>query len=177
MKKSVNEYGDLGNSIGTTHSSGLANPGLTTFSSSEVSQNPRNFPTVSPNKVSSVPLNTLIGPEEKDIDFIKDKVTPDEVICGMDYEMKRMFYTDRAAAKTLVIKNLKADPKYYSKLKMLNVDDTFLSENLNCETKHHAIKNIFDNMHNKLVNSRKRKVDERVVEAYRKTVNLKKKKI
>jgi hypothetical protein len=177
MKKSVNEYGDLGNSIGVTHSSGLTNPGLATFSSPEVSQNPRNFSPVSPNKIFGIPSNTLAGPEEKDIDFIKTKVTPDEVICGMDYEMKRMFYTDRPAAKSLVIQNLKKDPRYYSKLKMLNVDDTFLSENLDNKSKHEVINNIFDNIRYRLTKSQKRVVDERVVNAYKQTVDLKKKKL
>lgn len=57
----------------------------------------------------------------KDVEQIKYKVTPDEIIMGIDYEMKKLVLKDKQVAKQKVVNNLKKDPKYYSKLHMLGV--------------------------------------------------------
>jgi hypothetical protein len=61
---------------------------------------------------------------ETGVNAIKYKVTPDEVITGINAELKDMVFKRPDVAKALVVKNLKKDPKYYSKLKFLNIDDS-----------------------------------------------------
>lgn len=111
---------------------------LDTFSSPNVSQNLSKFK-YSPSIAGSVSDISTPPPDdydnkpdsggysqdqyEKDVDNIKYKVTPDEVLTGMQYELKKMVYKRKDLAKELVVKNLKDDPKYYSKLHMVNIDD------------------------------------------------------
>ena len=59
----------------------------------------------------------------KDVKQIKYKVTPDDLICAIDYTMKKQVLKDREVAKQEVVANLKKDPTYYSSLKMLGIDD------------------------------------------------------
>lgn len=108
--------------------SGIVNPGVSTYTSPDVSQHPINFYPAGQNKIDSYTSTRVTGPDQKDIDFIKDKVTPDEILCGLNYELKRMFYKNKSYAKQIVIDNLKKDPTYYSKLNMLNIDDNFMKE-------------------------------------------------
>lgn len=131
MNKNINEN-DLGDRMATGISygtSGIVNPGVSTYASPDVSQHPINFYPVGQNKIDSYNSMRVTGPDQKDIDFIKNKVTPDEILAGLDYELKRMFYKNKSHAKQMVVDNLKKDPKYYSKLNMLNIEDNFMKEN------------------------------------------------
>jgi len=139
----LTEVGDLGDRmvLGLPYGQGGAIPGavepgvLDTFSSPDVVQNPDKFGTlvdkskITANATGSMQKIAPYGPYtgqspenyEQDVDDIKYKVTPDEVIMGIDYEMKKLVLKDKQVAKQNVVKNLKKDPKYYSKLHMLGV--------------------------------------------------------
>jgi DNA-directed RNA polymerase beta' subunit len=55
----------------------------------------------------------------------KEKPTIDDVVAGMQYELQNMVQKDKRVAKARVIDNLKKfGSKYYTKLHMLNIDDT-----------------------------------------------------
>lgn len=55
----------------------------------------------------------------------KEKPTIDDVMAGMQYELQNMNLKDKRIAKERVIDNMKKHgPKYYTKLHMLNIDDT-----------------------------------------------------
>lgn len=134
----LKELGDLGDRMmqGLPFGQGGAVSGasnLGTFSSPDVTQDPSKFGTLSDKSNLTAPETqaavTPFGPFTnqnpwdyvRDVEQIKYKVTPDEVITGMDYEMKKLVLKDRQVARTNVVKNLKKDPKYYSKLHMLGV--------------------------------------------------------
>ena len=134
----LKELGDLGDRMmqGLPFGQGGAVSGasnLETFSSPDVTQDPSKFGTLSDKSNLTAPETqaavTPFGPFTnqnpwdyvRDVEQIKYKVTPDEVITGMDYEMKKLVLKDRQVARTNVVKNLKKDPKYYSKLHMLGV--------------------------------------------------------
>jgi hypothetical protein len=134
----LKELGDLGDRMmqGLPFGQGGAVSGasnLDTFSSPDVTQDPSKFGTLSDKSNLTAPETqaavTPFGPFTdqnpwdyvRDVEQIKYKVTPDEVITGMDYEMKKLVLKDRQVARTNVVKNLKKDPKYYSKLHMLGV--------------------------------------------------------
>jgi hypothetical protein len=136
----INEVGDTGDRMmqGLPYGQGGAitgASGLDTFSSPDVTQDPSKFGTLddkskltasskdSVTKISPFAPYTGQDPWDyvKDVENIKYKVTPDEVIMGIDYEMKKLVLKDRQVAKAMVVKNLKKDPKYYSKLHMLGV--------------------------------------------------------
>ena len=42
---------------------------------------------------------------------------------ALQYELSIMVKKDKAIAKQIVLKNMKDDPHYYSRLNMLNIDD------------------------------------------------------
>jgi len=67
------------------------------------------------------------GSFDGDVDQLfkgKEKPTPDDVLCGIQYELQNMVKKDKRIAKEKVIHNMKKfGPKYYSKLGMLNIDD------------------------------------------------------
>lgn len=134
----LKELGDLGDRMmqGLPFGQGGAVSGasnLDTFSSPDVTQDPSKFDTLSDKSNLTAPETqaaiTPFGPFTdqnpwdyvRDVEQIKYKVTPDEVITGMNYEMKKLVLKDRQVARTNVVKNLKKDPKYYSKLHMLGV--------------------------------------------------------
>ena len=134
----LKELGDLGDRMmqGLPFGQGGAVSGasnLDTFSSPDVTQDPSKFGTLSDKSNLTAPETqaavTPFGPFTnqnpwdyvRGVEQIKYKVTPDEVITGMDYEMKKLVLKDRQVARTNVVKNLKKDPKYYSKLHMLGV--------------------------------------------------------
>jgi hypothetical protein len=55
----------------------------------------------------------------------KEKPTIDDVMAGLQYELQNMIKKDKRVAKERVIDNMKKHgPKYYTKLHMLNIDDT-----------------------------------------------------
>jgi hypothetical protein len=82
--------------------------------------------TMPPQNVAALPPD--VTDTEKEINTIKYKVTPDEIIAGIQAELHSAVFKRPDVAKALVIKNLKSDPKYYSKLKFLNIDDTLDEE-------------------------------------------------
>ena len=142
MSKNLKELGDLGDrmAMGMPMNQGGAVMGasdLTGFTSPDVSQDPNHFGTMidksklsadSKQSVSKIaPFSPYNGqpPEDfaKDVDSVKAKVTPDEVIMGVDYEMKKLVLKDKQVAKQNVVSNLKKNPKYYSQLNMLDITD------------------------------------------------------
>lgn len=76
------------------------------------------------------PSGTEMSPEdfESGIEAIKTVVTPDEIIAGMQYILKKMVFKSRDDAKKMVVACLKKDPKYFSKLKMF--DDELQNESM-----------------------------------------------
>lgn len=151
MDKLIKEVGDLGDRMytGVSNMAGgsVVNTGYPTPSSPDNSQNPGNFkytPTIAGSatniNVSTPPEDPETPPEfqdlettKKSIDAVKYKVTPDEIITGINAELKRMVFKRPDVAKTLVLNNLKKDPKYYSKLHFLDINDT-MDESLNNKT-------------------------------------------
>ncbi len=67
------------------------------------------------------------GSFDKDVEQLykgKEKPTPDDILCGIQYELQKMVKKDKRLAKELVIQNMKKyGPKYYTKLDMMNIDD------------------------------------------------------
>lgn len=137
MAKLINEIGDLGDRMMTgisyTAGGGVINPGMGTYSSPDASQNSNSF---APSIAGSASNITVKVPEDsdnkptgsvqdfqKDIEQIKYKVTPDDVLMGMQVELKGMVFKRIDKAKEIVVQNLKRDPEYYRKLKFLGIDD------------------------------------------------------
>ena len=105
-----------------------------TYASPDVTQNPGSFPADSSN-VNVVPpvdqdIKSKIDPEQykKDVDAVKMKVTPDDIIQGMQYELKKQIYKNKAIAKDTVIQNLKDNPRYYRDLGMLGMTPDMMNE-------------------------------------------------
>ena len=138
----LRELGDLGDRMmqGLPFAQGGAVSGasdVSTFASPDVSQNPNNFDTLTDKSKIAVdakdsmlkitPFGPYTGQNPKDyvgdVEKIKYKVTPDEVIAGIDYEMKKLVLKDKQVAKQNVVNNLKKDRQYYSKLHMLDIND------------------------------------------------------
>lgn len=127
---------------GVGGSSGTSNyqAGYGTHASPDVTQNPAHFQT---GKSMDNHSNTSKGDpnknsQEKDLNSIyskKDTPTPDEIVAGIKYEMGQQIKKDKGEAKRIVIDNCKKDPHYYSKLKMLNIDDESMVNNMT-ENKH-----------------------------------------
>jgi hypothetical protein len=128
---------------GGTNGSINVQPGWGTFSSPEASQNPNSFASNNNNKAIGSNSNTKKNPIEggsleKDVNAIyskKDTPTPDEIVSGIKYEMGRQIKKDKRIAKETVLANCKKDPHYYGKLKMLNIDDESMVDNMS-ENKH-----------------------------------------
>ena len=53
----------------------------------------------------------------------KQTPSPDEIMSALQYELGNMVKKDKFIAKQTVLKNMKNDPHYYSRLDMLNIDD------------------------------------------------------
>jgi len=139
MPKTTIKENELGDRMMTgqsfTQGGGLGSSGYGTYSSPDASQNPNSFK-YSPSIAGSASDITLKTPDdydgkstydpeqyEKDVDVIKDKVTPDEIMAGLQYILKRMVFKRKDVAKEIVVRCLKKDQKYFSKLHMLNIDD------------------------------------------------------
>jgi len=132
----LKEYGDLGGGgnitgYGSYVSAGIVNPGMGTYSSPDSRQNlsafannhPSMYYPVGQNKIDWFNSEKATAPDPKDIEALKNKVTPDEVLLGIELELHRQFHKNKSNAKLIVIKNLKKDPKYYSSLHALIGDD------------------------------------------------------
>lgn len=103
--------------------------GFGTFASPDARQNPAAFLNSKAlgshsNTATSAPAQPMDVNAEVDQIYSKEVTpTPDEVKAGLDYELHNMIKKDKGKAKELVLANLKKDPHYYGKLKMLNIDD------------------------------------------------------
>lgn len=114
-------------------------PGLGTFASPNASQNSANFAHSDNNKANGNHSNTRkdnpdSGSMANDFNAIfcqRVTPTPDEIVSGINYELGQQIKKDKTIAKELVLKNLRKDPKYYSELKMLNIDDDSMVNNMN----------------------------------------------
>jgi len=156
--------------------SGVVNPGVATPSSPDVSQSPNSFVDGSSKTIPPKPPGEIT---KSDIDKLKTTVTADEIIAGIRYEMKRMVNPDKYQAKTIVITNLKKDPKYYSQLHMLTQGDLRVNEEskleeskkLTDEDKKKAFEEIFSGIQLKHNFLKTRQVDAKVVDAYKMVVN------
>lgn len=173
-KLNENDLGDrmaLGLPYGT---SGIVNAGVGTFSSPSVSQSPSSFYQDGTNKANSYNNDKAVGIDPVDIDKLKGKVTPDEILCGISYEMKRQVYPNKSKAKEIVVSNLKINPKYYSSLGMLIHGDERINESASEADKEAEKKKAFDEIFSSMISQQEktsiRNVDERVVNAYKDTV-------
>lgn len=134
-KLKENEMGDrMMTGLPYSQGGGIGNTGVNTISSPDVSQNPEKFKY--PQTAASASDVTTPTPDQYDIDSvesqedfendvnaIKKVVTPDEILTGMQYELKKMVFKRKDVAKKILVKNLKRDPKFYSKLHMMQVDE------------------------------------------------------
>ena len=105
-----------------------------TYASPDVTQNPGSFPADSSN-FNIVPpvdqdIKSKIDPEQykKDVEDVKTKVTPDDIIQGMQYELKKQIYKNKMVAKETVVQNLKENPRYYRDLGMLGMTPDMMNE-------------------------------------------------
>lgn len=118
-------------------SSGTSNyqTGYGTHASPDVSQNPKHFETEKSldshsNTAKQVPDANQMKADLNAIYSKKDTPTPDEIVTGLKYELGQQNMKDKYKAKTDVLANLRKDPHYYSKLKMLNIDDDSMVNNM-----------------------------------------------
>ena len=117
--------------------------GYGTFASPDVMQNPNHFEGSNANKTVGQNSNTTKDvPNPNDtraklnaIYSKKDVPSPDEVVTGFKYELGQQIKKDRRVAKDKVLDNLLKDPHFYGDLKMLNIDDESMVNNMN-ESKH-----------------------------------------
>lgn len=149
-KLQENEMGDrMMTGISYSQGGGLGSSGLDTISSPDISQNPEKFKypqtAASASDISTPPPDDYDNSPvksrqefERDVDAIKNVVTPDEILAGMQYELKKMVFKRKDTAKQIVVSNLKKDPKFYSNLKMMQVDENGI--------RHEAIANIIREM-------------------------------
>ena len=115
-----------------------------TFASPQASQNPNDFQSSNSNKDIGANSNTAkeapdsgsIGRDLNAIFSKKNTPTPDDVAAGLKYELGHMNKKDKFKAKELVLKNLKQDPKFYTSLKMLNIDDEHMMDNMTEQKQH-----------------------------------------
>jgi hypothetical protein len=73
----------------------------------------------------------------------KQTPTPDEIMCGIQYELGKMTKKDKTIAKRMVLQNLKTNPHYYSELDMLNMNDKKMKVD---ESQVSKTKNVLDQM-------------------------------
>ena len=77
------------------------------------------------NATADKPIDPTKG-LDKQVDKIFTKKitpTPDDILSALQWEMTQMVKKDKYIAKQIVLRNLKTDPKYYTRLNMLNIDD------------------------------------------------------
>jgi len=86
--------------------------------------------TVSPDTQGDVQKSQKPLDPEKELDPKVDQLfqkkqtpSPDEIMSALQYELGNMVKKDKFIAKQTVLKNMKNDPHYYSRLDMLNIDD------------------------------------------------------
>ena len=169
----LQELGDTGDRMmqGLPYGQGGAITGASsfdTFSSPDVSQDPSKFGTLmdksklTATNNQSMQVIAPFGPYnsedpktfDTDVEKIKYKVTPDEVLTGIDYEMKKLVLKDKQVAKQNVVNNLKKDPQYYSKLRMLGINDEDMGKNDHRTPQEKAISEIMKELYQKKINRR-----------------------
>ena len=130
-----NEMGDrMMTGLPYSQGGGLGSTGVDTISSPDISQSPEKFKY--PQTAASASDITTPPPDdfdnsppqsrqdfESDVNAIKNVVTPDEIIAGMQYELHKMTFKRKDTAKQIVVSNLKKDPKFYSRLNMMQIDE------------------------------------------------------
>jgi len=86
--------------------------------------------TVSPDTQGDVQKSQKPLDPEKQLDPQVDQMfqkkqtpSPDEIMSALQYELGNMVKKDKFIAKQTVLKNMRNDPHYYSRLDMLNIDD------------------------------------------------------
>jgi len=142
MSKPIDENsfeGGVGGSTGTlNYQTGYGTPG-----GGDASQTLGAFPSSDNNKAVNQNSNTAkdahnTGSVEQDVNAIFSKrktPTPDEIVSGIKYELGQQIKKDKHKAKETVLANLKKDPRFYTDLKMLNIDDESMVNNMT-ENKH-----------------------------------------
>lgn len=85
---------------------------------------------------SEKPLNPdqELDPKVDQLFQKKQTPSPDEIMSALQYELSNMVKKDKTIAKQQVLKNLKTDPHYYSRLDMLNIDDKKMKVDENSST-------------------------------------------
>ena len=129
MSIKLKELGDLGDrmALGMPYAQGGAVTGtnnLSKFNSPETTSHIEKY------KGDQSSVDDPVSPYDskdpweyvKDVEKIKNKVTPDEIIQGIEYEISKMVVANKSLAKQIVVNNLKKDPVYYSKLHMMGVN-------------------------------------------------------
>ncbi len=119
-EKSVTEYGAGGGYGGAAGGSIAATGWSATPSSPQSIHRLANYGTKSNyrDKPGSANLIQGIDPYDtiNDEDLQDPRFSPDEIRAGLRYEMPKMDFPDKEAARKVVIKNLTTQPKYYSDL-------------------------------------------------------------
>jgi hypothetical protein len=136
QKIKENEMGDrMMTGLPYSQGGGIGSSGLDTISSPDISQTPEKFKypqtAASASDISTPPpgdYDNSPQPQDRqnyeaDVDAIKFIVTPDEILAGMQYELNKMVFKRKDTAKQLVVANLRRDPKFYSKLHMMQIDE------------------------------------------------------
>lgn len=178
LKNKLKETGDMGDRMmtGISYNTGGTSGGsLGTFASPNVSQNPSNFYQSGEHKVDAYVNRKADVVDDNEIEAIKYKVTPDEIIQGISQELKNMFHKNKSEAKRIVVQNLKKDPKYYSSLHMLNIQGESPTDTKNKSPEITAIDEIIKDMYKKRVATQNSSIKE-IQDALQDTYERKRKK-
>ena len=76
----------------------------------------------------------------------KQTPSPDELMSALQYELGNMVKKDKLIAKQTVLKNMQNDPHYYSRLDMLNIDDSKMKVDESATDKFSKTKAVLDEM-------------------------------
>jgi hypothetical protein len=134
IKENSFEGGPGGSNGTSNYQTGYGTP-----ASPATSQNSAQFTTTNANKAvnqQGQSNNRACSPDSTVRDRINalfakpNPPTPDEFKAGIDYELGQMIKKDTSMAIEAVLNNLEKDPKYYSGLKMLNIDDKSMVNNM-----------------------------------------------
>lgn len=127
------EPGVSGNTGAMNYATGYGTP-------SYAQQDPDHFQSSKSNHNSNTSKDNPKSKEDTDqqmnaIWSKKNTPTPDEIVAGIKYELGQQNKKDKRKAKEAVLDNLRKDPKFYTGLKMLNIDDESMVNNMT-ENKH-----------------------------------------
>lgn len=119
--------------------------GYGTPASPDASQSPDHFESSNNNKAVNQSDNLLknnpdSGSMSSQVDALfadkKETPSPDEIVCGIKYELGQQIKKDKRKAKEEVVRNLRKNPKFYSSLSMLGITDQDMINNMS-ENKQH----------------------------------------